>query len=490
MLEVIVFICGAVVMVIEMVGSRILAPYLGTSIVVWTSLIGVILGCLSLGYWWGGKLADVKPTYKALSVIILLASFFVALIAVSKSMILGFLQEHGGNVHVASTAATIFLFAPPSTLLGMVSPYAVKLKINNLQSSGSTVGSLYAISTMGSIFGTFFAGFFLIAFFGSTNILLVMSAVLVVTSLLASMEDRRIKLSALGLFILLLFGASAYDAYLEGLGLHDIDTDYNRILVYKTTDERTGKLVQVMVTNPRGRQSSMYLDDHVELASSYTKFYKMATHFKPNLKTALMLGGGGYSFPKYALKNYPGIQMDVVEIDPKVTEIARRFFALEDSPRLAIHHEDARTFLNRNDKKYDVILGDTFSSYYSIPFHLSTIETVRLLHDALEDDGVALINILSAIEGEKGRFLRAEHATFKAVFPQVYLFPVGFPGDGAPWQNIMLVALKSQTKPSFTSRRPEIQSLLAHRWTEPIPDDIPVLTDDFAPVDRYVTVFD
>jgi spermidine synthase len=489
MLELIVFLCGAVVMILEMVGSRILAPYLGTSIVVWTSLIGIILGCLSLGYWWGGKLADERPSYRILSFIVLLSAFFIAVIAFSKSFVLGFLQARTSSLHMASAVGTFLLFAPPSILLGTVSPYAVRLKINDLQDSGKTVGTLYAISTMGSIFGTFLAGFFLIGFFGSTNILLVLSVILVVASLLASLQDRLVKVAAMGIFLALLLAANGYDSYLAGREFYDIDTHYSRILVYNAMDQASGRNMRVMVTSPRGRQSAMYLDDPIELAGSYTKFYKMALHFKPDAKSMLMLGGGGYSFPKYAMKNYPQVRMDVVEIDPRVTELARRFFAYEDDPRLAAIHEDARTFLNKMEsKKYDIILCDTFNSHYSIPFHLSTIEAVKRLHEGLVDDGAVLANILCSIEGDTGRFLRAEYATFKAVFPQVYLFPVVAPNDGKRWQNVMLVALKSNAKPEFTSTDADMNGLLSHLWQQSVPDDLPPLTDEYAPVDRYITV--
>ncbi len=487
MLEMVVFICGAVVMILEMLGSRILAPYVGTSIVVWTSLIGIILGCLSFGYWWGGKMADIRPSYRALSFIIFLSGICVAALALSKSFILSFLQQHTGSIHLLSTFATLILFAPPSTLLGMVSPYAVRLKMNDLQTSGSTVGRLYAISTVGSIFGTFFAGFFLIAFIGTTNALIVMALVLVATSLLACVRDRRAKLSTAATFIMLLIGSNAYDAYLAGQGLFDVDTDYNRILIYKTSDHETGRIMQVMATNPHGQQSAMYLDDPVELALSYTKFYKLARHFKPNMKKTLMLGGGGYSFPKYAMSHYPDVEMHVVEIDPQVTKLAVRFFQLKEHPRLKVYHEDARTFLNRTNTQYDIIFGDTFTSHYSVPFHLSTIEAVRMIYKSLVDGGVVLANVLSAIEGDAGRFIRAEYATFKAVFPQVYLFPAKYSEDGLRRQNIMLVALKSPETPIFASPDPELHKLLGQLWTKPIPGDLPPLTDDFAPVDHYIT---
>lgn len=486
LLEIIVFVCGAVVMILEMVGSRILAPYLGTSIVVWTSLIGIILGSLSLGYYWGGRIADVRPSYRVLSIILLLAACFIAAITLSKAFILGFVQQRAVSIHLASAFATFILFAPPSILLGAVSPYAVRLKMDNLQTCGATVGSLYAISTIGSIFGTFLAGFFLIGFFGSTNILIILAIILILASLALSMKDKLAKFSGVGILIFLFIAANVYDRYLAGANFHDIDTLYNRILIYETVDRATARSMRVMVTGPQGRQSAMFLDDEIELAGNYAKFFKLAHHFMPSMSRALMLGGGGYSFPKYAMSRYPEIRMDVVEVDSEVTALARRFFALEENPRLKIIHEDARTFLNITNEKYDVILGDIFNSHYSIPFHLSTMETVERYHELLANDGVVLMNVLCSLEGDAGRFLRAEYATFKMVFPQVFLFPVVAPEDGSRWQNIMLVALKSDEKPALTNENQDLNELLSHIWTGPINVDLPPLIDDFAPVERYI----
>jgi spermidine synthase len=484
MLEIIVFVCGAVVMILEIAGSRILAPHLGSSVVVWSSLIGIILGCLSLGYWWGGKLADRNPTYRALALIIFLAALFTAAINFSKSFTLDTLQHYSGNLHLSSSLATFVLFAPPSTLLGMVTPYAVRLKIRHIHEAGRTVGVLYAISSMGSIFGTFLAGFFMIAFLGTTNILFLLAVVLAATSLMVSIRERLVKI--LGVFLILTAWAAmrGYEYDLARAGFHDIDTQYNRVFIYPSVKRENGRTLTVMATHPKAVQSAMYVDDPVELAVDYTVFYQLATHFKPDFKTLLMLGGGGYSFPKFALAHYPEVQIDVVEIDPEVTALARRFFALSDNPRLTITHRDARSFLNDRSKTYDVILGDTFSSHYSTPFHLSTIEAVQRIYEALADDGVALINILGTIDGKTGRFLRAEHATFKAVFPRVYLFPVADPHDSQRWQNIMLVAPKSKTEPSFRNSDPEVDRLLSHLWSAPISEDIALLTDDYAPVDH------
>jgi predicted membrane-bound spermidine synthase len=136
MLELTVFLCGAVVMVIELTGSRVVAPYLGTSLVVWTSLIGIILAALSLGYWWGGRLADRRPEARLLGRIILLAALATGAIAVTHTLVLGFLQSQAIGLSAAAVCATLLLFAPPAVLLGMVAPFAVRLKLADTASGG------------------------------------------------------------------------------------------------------------------------------------------------------------------------------------------------------------------------------------------------------------------------------------------------------------------------------------------------------------------
>lgn len=489
MLEAIVFICGAVVMILEVVGSRILAPYLGSSVIVWSSLIGIILGSLSLGYWWGGRLADRNPSHRALSLIIFGAALLTAGITLSKTLIMDHLQRYAGSTHLSSTLATMILFAPPSILLGMVSPYAVRLKIKDLREAGRTVGVLYAVSSMGSIVGTFLAGFLLIAYLGSTKILLVLALVLLATSFLASLRDRLLKVAGIILLVGIWFGIQSSDRDLEQLGFHDIDTPYSRVFIYPSLSDHDARSIRVMTTHPKAVQSSMYVSDPTSLALNYTKFYQLLVHFKPDFRKVLMLGGGGYSFPKFALARYPQVQMEVVEIDEAVTDLAQRFFALAADPRLRILHEDARSFLNTTGSKYDAVLGDAFTSHYSIPFHLCTLEAVKQIHHTLVDDGVALVNLLGAVEGTDGRFLRAEYSTFRAVFPQVYLFPVADPQDPHRWQNVMLVALKSNVEPTFRSEDPELDRMLAHLWTEMVAEDLPLLTDDYAPVEHYTASF-
>ncbi len=482
-LETVVFVCGAATMVLELVGSRLLAPYLGTSLFVWTSLIGVILGCLSVGYWWGGKISDRKPDARVFASIIFSAALFVGAVAFFNEIVLAGVQSVVSDIRLGAVIATLILFGVPSVLLGMVLPYAVRLKITTLEKTGSTVGSLYAISTVGSILGTFLAGFFLISYFGHTAVLLIVCAVLIFASVLSNAKSL-IKFKA-ALILFFIFSATQTNSFceiLKGSDFIDVNTAYNRVCIYKAYHRVTGWPVRVMQVNDES-DSVMYTD-HEGLAADYTQYYRLARHFCPSLKRSLMIGGAAYSYPKDYLEKFPDAQMDVVEIDPKLTALAKKYFNLKDDPRLAIFHEDARTFLNKTQNKYDVIYGDAFRSF-SIPFQLTTREAVAKIYGALDEDGVLMVNIISAVEGDKGQFLRAEVATLKLYFPQIYLFAVTNAEDGSLVQNIMVVALKSKKRPKYYSEDVELNKYLQHLWIKDIKEDMPVLTDDYAPVDRY-----
>lgn len=484
-LEFTIFICGAVVMIFELIGSRVLGPYFWTSIFVWTSLIGIILWSLSLGYYFGGKIADKKPSFNNLSLIIFLAAISIWLTIFIKDFLLIALQSHFTDIWIASVFASIILFSPASILLGMVSPYAVKLKIENLNTSGSTVGNLYAISTAGSIIGTFLSGFYLIPQFGTNKLLIILSITLIFISLILSTNKyTKIKLYIFTIFIISWFAISWINYISQKNGFIDIDTAYNRIWIYNHIDSKTNKLVKVMGVNNENH-SSMFLDSD-ELVNEYTKYYHLAKHFNPNFKKTLMFGGAGYSYPKDFLLKYPKSTIDVVEIDPKVTELAKKYFKLKENPRLTIYHEDWRVFLNKTQEKYDVIFGDAFGSHYSLPYQLTTKEAIQKKYDILNDNWTVILNIVSAIEGNKGKFLRAEYTTYKNIFPQVYLFPVNKLIEGDEVQNIMLIALKSKEKQNFTDNDPKLNEYLQHLWKKEIKTDMPILTDDYAPVDYYI----
>ena len=486
-LELTVFVCGALVMIYEIIGSRILAPYIGTSTYVWTSLIGIILAALSLGYWLGGKLADKKPDIKVLALVIFGAGGLVSSTILLQDVILTIIASSAAGLEIKSIAAALLLFAPASVLFGFVTPYAVKLKMSSLEDSGKVVGRLYALSTVGSIVGTFSAGFFLIPFVGSAKTLYLIGASLIGLSVvLAPFALTRFNIGVLILFALGVgLGEAKFYFLRRTMNLHDVDTEYSRVQVFETTDNKTGKPIRAIATDPYFIQSAIFLNDD-ELVLNYAKYYHLVSHFKPDLQNTLLIGGAGYTFPRDYLKKYPQSNIEVVEIDPQMTEIARKHFRLEDDSRMKITHQDGRIFLNQSaSEKYDAVLMDAFGSLFSVPHHLTTVEAVRQISRVLKDDGVAIFNLGGAISGAGSGFLRAELKTYKEIFPRVLLFKVNNDYSNEHFQNLIIVAVKEKNAALLESSDARTDELFSHVYTEPIDSEIKILADDLAPVEYY-----
>jgi spermidine synthase len=357
----------------------------------------------------------------------------------------------------------------------------------SLEDSGKTVGRLYALSTVGSIVGTFSAGFFLIPFVGSTRTLYVISAILIAISLLlAPIAFTRTNFGILILFVLSIAGSetTSYFAW-RAVEMRDIDTEYSRVQVFRTTDTTTGRPMRVMATDPYFIQSATYLDGN-DLALKYAPFYHLLRHFRPGFRETLMIGGAGYAFPREYLRTYPDAAIDVVEIDPQMTRIAREHFRLQDDPRLKIYHEDGRVFLNRAESgRYDAILLDAFGSLFTIPYQLTTVEAVRNISRLLDEDGVVIVNVGGAIRGPTSKFFQAELATYREVFPYVFVFKVKLQYPDERTQNLMIVACKSECDKTTNPADADVARMLTHRYTADFPLDVPILTDDLAPVEYY-----
>ena len=475
-LEIIVFCSGAVVMALEVIGSRILAPYVGTSLPVWTSIIGILLASLSFGYWWGGKLADRNPSPQLLSTILLSTAGVLCLLALCNTTVLSLINGFHMPITLAALLSSIILLVIPSILLGIISPYVVRIKLQEIKTAGAEVGRLSALGTMGSITGTFLSGFVLLRYLGSYKIMLCLALVMVFLSLLAAKPNGYRRLLTI---LITLAALSLITAQTQISMVADIDTAYSRATIKDKGSIRT--LYIGGVTN-----SAMDLSDPDKLVYDYSKVYGVGSHFQPHITSALVLGGGGYSYPKALLKQFPKATVDVVEIDPEITRLAKTYFAVPDDARLGIYDADGRTFLNTVTKKYDAIYGDAYGNYYSVPYQLTTREAIRHAYDSLNDDGVFVANIISSLEGDTSTFFRAEYKTIRSIFPQVYVFPVRS-SDPTTIQNIIVVGIKSTKPASFTDKNPEINGYLANRWLKPIADDVPILTDDFAPVDQYIS---
>jgi len=476
-------------MILELVGFRILAPALGTSIFIWTSLIGIILGAMSLGYYLGGKLADKNPNLKTFSNLIFIAGLFTFFILISKNIVLEISLLFG--LKAGAVFAALVLFALPGVLLGAVSPYAVRLAIKKVENSGNTVGNLYAVSTFGSIVGTFLAGFYLIPNFGSTNILYGLAIMLMLLSLSIYNKKERVIQATLGLFFLM--GSSLVSsAMTQNNFIVDKDSVYNHIRVYDI-ENKEGRPIRIMSVE-NFADSGMFLDSD-ELAFEYSKYYQLDKVFAKEIKKVVMFGGAAYSVPKDFLARNKNAEIDVVEIDPETTKIAEEYFRLDvNNKRLGIFHQDARMFLNesqKNGKKYDAVYGDAFSSQCSLPFHLTTREAVSKIYDILDDDGVYIVNVISSFSGEKSEFFRSEYKTIKEKFENVFAFPLMKEKGNNPEavQNIMIVAAKGDINIDDIlekNKNGEMGELLKNLWKGEIKtDDVNILTDDFAPVNYF-----
>lgn len=480
-----VFVSGAVVMALELVGSRLLAPTFGDSIFVWGSLIGVVMMALSVGYYYGGRLADRSPSHETFSLITLVAGLLILLIPMTSPMILEAVYYSGFGDRYGPILASLLLLAAPTILLGMVSPYSIRLAAPSLDELGGISGSLYSISTGGSIFGTFFTVFFLIPSFGVRQIIFSLGVVLIIMSLAHYTWKSRAFI--LLLVLLLNVPASLIGGALtreSGTLVYRKDTPYSTLTV---VDNAEGTIRTLFLNNLA--QSVMYLDGSNRQASSYTDYFNLAFLFTPDVERVLFIGGGGFSGPKQFLEYYPHLSVDVVEVDPDVVRVAREYFYVVDDPRLGVFVDDGRAFLS-DAEEYDVIVLDAYSRAY-VPFHLMTLEFFEALDEHLSPDGVIVSNLISSLVGDTSDLLMAEYRTVGEVLPQVYLFRTSSEFLFTV-QNIILVATKAPVRlgESELVERAEAFPVRGSTLVEYVGDlfvsegyagEALVLTDDYAP---------
>jgi spermidine synthase len=483
-LYIIVFIIGGFSMIFELSGIRLLGPFLGTSIIVWSGTIGIIMASLAGGYHLGGKLADRFSAEKLLLWTLLASGFFMLYTTLGSQKIIIAISHKIYDLQVKTLLSAILLFVPANIFLGGILPLSAKLILTDMTHSGASIGKLYASSTLGSILGTVTGGFWLIPFWGHFNILLWMIVSLYLLAIVWSMLTHKKYLAFAILFAIMSAGIMSFKNFEHKY--IDLDTRYNRVIVRETKD-KNGIPIRKLFVNNEG-SSAMYFDND-SLAFEVLNYYDLALHFRPDLQHIMMIGGSGYAYPKYFLHHFPGRKIDVVEIDPGLTEVARKYFRLEDNPDLRIFHEDGRTFLNKEEHRYDAILMDAYKSILTVPFQLTTQEAIEKIYNNLNDKGIFLANIIAAFDKEKNYFLRAELRTISSVFEDVRLFAVQYPNaQGAErkyFQNLMLVAFKQKDTTPLTSNDPRIHKMLANIVREKFPLDLPVLTDDYAPVEYY-----
>jgi spermidine synthase len=204
-----------------------------------------------------------------------------------------------------------------------------------------------------------------------------------------------------------------------------------------------------------------------------------------------MIGGSGYAFPKDYLARYPKAKIDVVEIDPGLTRLAKEYFKLVKNERLRIFHEDGRIYLNRCKKTYDAVFMDAYKSLITIPYQLTTREAVQNIYNILNENGAVYANVISSLDEGSNKFLRWELATYKSVFPQVYIFAVQYPDpteeEKKHFQNFIILGLKSAKIPSFESDNQILNSYISNLYNGDLDFDNEILTDEYAPVEYFAS---
>ncbi|MBI4258902.1 MAG: fused MFS/spermidine synthase [Thaumarchaeota archaeon] len=484
-----VFVSGFAVMVLELVGSRFIAPVFGNSIFTWGSIIGVVMTGLAAGYHYGGKLADRSPSPRKFSSLIFTAGMLVVLLPFLVPYILGLSITLGLGDQYGPLLSSALILGPQTFVLGMVSPYAVKIGVQTLTSLGNVAGNLYSLSTVGSIIGVFAAAFVLIPMWDVRSIIFALGISLMLTSLIW-LAKLPITITAVVIILLatpLNIPASQIFSY-SGEVVYEKETPYSHLSVIDSGDRR------ILYLNGLPH-SGMNLEDPNRLVFTYTRYFHIGLLANPDTKNVLFVGGGGFSGPKNFLATYPDVNVDVVEVDPDVIDAAKQYFEVKPDPRLTISNMDGRLFLTLNNKPYDLIILDAYAKTY-VPFHLMTREFMQLLHARLTPQGAVVSNLIGSLTGDTSDLVRAEYKTIASVFPIVDLFTTSDLGPGAV-QNLILVFRKNgqplaeSINDSMTTDDAVSGSLtiddIRRLYPHPTPvEDVPLLTDNYAPVENLL----
>jgi spermidine synthase len=499
---------GASIMAVELAGTRIVAPLFGASLYIWAGVIGVILLGISVGNALGGWLADRDPSRRLLGNMFILAGG--ATLGVLAMPVI-YSQTWPGLTRVVLSSLPPALSLPlllgamllaPSILFGTISPIVIRLSLREIGASGGLIGRVYAAQAIGSVAATFATGFVLISHLGARAvILLVAESALLIGVLVGDPHLRRslqpvVKGLIASVFALALVASLA--GWVPSPCLRESNYYCIRVL------ER-GKNIRILALESLFHSYVNLADPTILLYEYEQGFALLVADYAASLRETagqppgipamrlLFIGGGGYVFPRYIHRVYPASTLEVVEIDPAVTQVAYEALGLPRSIPIRTYNEDGRQFfLRRPQQVYDLVFGDTYRDAYSAPYHLTTVEFARMVADSLKPGGVYAVNI---VDGRSGLFVRSYVRTLRQVFRHVSLMPAG--RDWEEEVQTTFVVLASQ-------RRLDIERI-ALRRPRGVPATIDlvalsqeelsryvsagrsiVLTDDRAPVDNFL----
>jgi len=424
------FLCGASVLVVEIVGARMISPYFGASIFVWSSLITVTLVALALGYWWGGIYSGQRPGITGMYDVVLAASVSLAVVPLLRAPILALLAPLG--IRVGSFLAVTVLFLPSLFLLGMATPSAVGVASGSGTKAAALTGRLYAISTIGSVAGALAAGFFLVPILPVDGIFSSFAAVLAATSAVPFFADgKRGRATAAIVVLLLCLLQLVWPARLpnsdQAVVLFKQESPYADVRVIETSSGRSLLVNGIM-------QGSMDRDGIP--ADRYFYTVDALVHaYRPNMRDSLVIGLGTGAYPKLQMAR--GFKTDVVEIDPVVSIASKRYFGYNEAAG-TLYVQDGRDYLRSTEKKYDCVFVDAYAAE-SLPIHLFSIESFQLTASVLREGGIVAVNFHDARDGRKNLATRSLARTLSAVFRDVRAFEVQ-PWHDSSIANIVFIA--------------------------------------------------
>jgi Flp pilus assembly protein TadD/spermidine synthase len=434
-----VFLSGACIMIVELAAGRLISRHLGQSLYTWTSVIGVILAGISAGNFLGGRLADARgEAVRKIAAVFVCASLCCVLIPVLNNRVAEWPALWRLTWPTRIFLHVLLAFFAPSILLGMISPVVAKWVLADSDRLGSSVGNLYAWNTAGSIAGTFLAGFYLIAWIGASQIVLVVAVLLAAAGLGFAARAFWTRAWAAAALLALALGTGpgvTLASWGETVGLRareSADTVYR--------DESEYSYIRVTAESQDPTQRTMLLDklkhsdfdtaNPLNLCYDYTWIYEgvVNTAIPSNRPVAaLILGGGAYAFPRWLEAARPRSRVDVCEIDPAVTKAAYVACGLASNTTIRSYNVDARVLVAQfsaapakaERPRYDFIFGDSVSDY-SVPYQLTTVEFTRMVASLLADDGVYALNLIDCYY--PGNFLGSMIRTCRDVFPNVEVF--------------------------------------------------------------------
>lgn len=494
-----VLFTGTGILMLEVLGTRIAGPIFGVSLYIWTALISVTLTSLAVGYWIGGPISDRYPRADLMYGLILLAGLFIAFLPAIDGPVLNACYQ-AFRIRMGVLAASFVLFAPPLTLLGMVSPFAIKLALADLRKTGKTAGKLYAISTVGSVAGSILTGYVLIPGIGVSKTLFVITAMVLTPPVVWFVIARRLTAvgaGVVGLAVALLVGAEPAQASL-GPSMTMIDKRdslYGQIKVVDQVisdpdhpDPRLREYTVRQLLIEGTTQTAMLVEQNVS-ATNYVHIMTYFLQFHPPAERQMLLIGLGGGVQVHSF-NKLGYEVDAVEIDPTVSEFAVKYFGL-DQDHCRVIEEDGRAYLRTTDQRYDVVVFDVAGGG-SQPFHLFSKEAFEEAESVLAPGGIFALNLIGYQSGEHAVLTASVLRTALSVFDhgRTYVVPSEEPGaSDESLDNILMFFSNSpfnESDPSGLTPKDRIKwERLSNGAISIDPAPGQIVTDDLNPMDRW-----